>query len=53
MAIYVLVLEDNTKNKDLLSRTESKPNSFAIDIPLAGFILGMFLNLNVSERLIY
>ncbi|XP_027774178.1 CST complex subunit CTC1-like isoform X5 [Solanum pennellii] len=39
VAIYVLVLEDNTKNKDLLSRTESKPNSFAIDIPLAGFIL--------------
>ncbi|XP_049358692.1 CST complex subunit CTC1 isoform X2 [Solanum verrucosum] len=39
VAIYVLVLEYNTKNKYHLSRTESRPNSFAIDIPLAGFIL--------------
>ncbi|XP_055824951.1 CST complex subunit CTC1 isoform X3 [Solanum dulcamara] len=39
MAIYVLVLEYNTKDKYHLSRIESRPNSFAIDIPLAGFIL--------------
>ncbi|KAF3634880.1 hypothetical protein FXO38_24920 [Capsicum annuum] len=39
VAIYVLVLEYNTKGKYLLSRVESRPNSFVFDIPLAGFIL--------------
>lgn len=39
MAIYVLVLEYNTKISCHRSRTESRPNSFAIDFPLAGFIL--------------
>ncbi|MCD9643433.1 hypothetical protein HAX54_030900 [Datura stramonium] len=38
VAIYVLVLEYNTKDKQSLSRTESR-HSFAFDIPLAGFIL--------------
>ncbi|XP_060190180.1 CST complex subunit CTC1 isoform X2 [Lycium barbarum] len=39
VAIYVLVLEYNTKDKYRQSRTESRPNSFGVDIPLAGFIL--------------
>ncbi|CAN4085042.1 unnamed protein product [Withania somnifera] len=39
VAIYFLVLEYDRKDKYHLSRTESRPNSFAIDIPLAGFIL--------------
>ncbi|KAJ8531950.1 hypothetical protein K7X08_011873 [Anisodus acutangulus] len=39
VAIYVLVLEYNTKDKYRQSRTESRPNSLGVDIPLAGFIL--------------
>ncbi|XP_070044816.1 CST complex subunit CTC1 isoform X3 [Nicotiana tomentosiformis] len=38
VAIYVLVLEYNRKGKYLHTRTEPRPNSYGVDIPLAGFI---------------